>query len=1695
MKCCLMLLNCVNVFFSFFLVNLDAKSLHDRFRHKHRTELNRIQDRQATLDGLIARSDFLVSKIHKLSSKESGALVLLKELPSSYQTLKKEIDHKTKLLAALDKHVIGPLALSTREDDLSQRDKLISAIETTLNDEQRDVGEVFAASPIANGASDTALSQDDDRQLMDQDEHPQNGLLNENGDELQESDECMEVDPKLKESPKRVQQEMEVEGTVQREHVMVGQKPEANKQGMELLSSGIPGAAVNALAHEAALASVDAEPTDKTMETDNAEMKTPSTELERAEVDKEAPATELGTSSTEAETAAAELNTAIDAEVAQIEAFPSDVEAPNTEPKTPNSEVKTVSTEAESPGIQLAASEVEGPDREVESVLQKNAVEMLPLLNYSNSPDIVSQQAEETTVQEDSGKDNKDTVCSAKTMDPGTDQHVEEATPMGNNGEVDQNVCETPEVSPGSDGVSSPLGLESPKSTHNVPSVVSGRGRRQSSLHEQDSKEPGEGSPPPSKVRKLSEDSFPQVSNQESSKVSVYEGSLHLDQLPAEAHKEMPRTMSVDETDREGEWQQQVDSVQKMGTVTSTPISEQGGASPMDSSYTNVDETVEEGMSQSQGKQEEEPLGEGSTPDSSMALPLAKSPNEETKGPVEETKSLIAPLPVPAASESLSGQVSGPASGTLAISHPVKSPTHLGRKRSKSADSPVSGGESSVGSKRRHSESDDISIRSPVGSSMPPGDTSKIPLEREVHDAVGQPDHETEMDVSGMHPPLEETAQKVGGIQSGMAEEAFSPVSSIEDATVSAEDADVNRPTDAACVVQKDSVNADEVNSDRMKERESEVFPLTPKSPEEPVDCSLVESTDAALLSEVYTEVDRVLSPIMEEGPQDLLECDADEQKLDEDAPRETNPADSDKSSAPAVCSGEGEYPEDKQKGLELRDMEAGGSKSSEQQLVDDTTPHSFETKDDKPFSPTKATSPVPSEDEPIPPGTEGDAIDEVEYAPCHLSSPRDRNRSGSKFDSQEPAEVQMDTSASEEATGSEHEELTMDYDTHKCATNEEFSHGEVDNDTAVDEMETEEHAAELIQLQAEDHLPISEELSSANVDHCDASNWQATATGEDEEDSAGEPKRGVGSDKVSLLVNVAEVLSPPAQCAASCNEPVVSAAEVVDSPKETVVPHRESMATPTDPITSPEEPATSPEEPATSSKEPAISPEEPATSPEEPATSPKEPAISSKEPITSPKEPATSPKEPATSPKEPVTSSKEPAISSKEPITSPKEPATSPVTSLVPSPKEPIASPKEPIASPKEPIASPKEPISPPTEPVVSPTEPVASPTEPVASPTEPVASPTEPVASPTEPVVSPTEPVVSPKEPITSLTEHIASPEDVVTTIAEPSTPSSAAEHAAPPSEPPTAGVPVKGEDQTQCEGLDGNQSEVKDDPEPPVDMTLLEEGLLDDLLDETGQVTQGGSEEACELHPADVSLLDDDWSIDRQLAEPAADGERAAEGSDGEAGQKQQGVDYEEMGEKVEQSTANESGSKGVSEEEEGKCAVEGEESVDFRSSLNTSDPSASEQVHKGEESAGSTRETHSSSTAPVPQEPEETNPDQSHSKGVGGTEGNSAIRGLVAYGDSGSSSEDENPEETTSVNPSTQSAMGVQPETGEQLHEGSHGSMPQEAERLNASSSEAAHHSSEGSPSNAGNGQEEMDTSTVAEEDCSEEMDVS
>lgn len=1563
------------------------------------------------MDGLIARSDLLVSKIHKLSSKESGALVLLKELPSSYQTLKKEIEHKTKLLAALDKHVIGPLALSAREDDLSKRDKLISAIETTLNNEQNEVGEVFVASPIANGGSDTALSQDNDSQLMDQDEHPQNGLLNGNGDEPQESNECMEVDPKLKESPKRVQEEMEVEVTVQREHVMVGQKPEADEQGIELLSSGVPGAAVNALTHEEVLSSVDAEPTGKVMETDNAETKTPSTELERAEVDKEAPATELGTSNTEAKTTAAELNTPIDAEVAQIGAFPAGVEAPNTEPKTPNTEMKTVSTEAESPGIQLAASEVGGPDREVESVLQKNAVEMLPLLNYSNSPDIVSQQAEQTTVQEDSAKDSEDTVCSAKTMEPGTDQHTEEATSMGNNGEVDQNVCETPEVSPASDGVSSPLGLESPKSTHNVPSVVSGRGRRQSSLHEQDSEELGEGSPPPSKVRKLSKGSFPQVSNEESSKVSMYEGSLHLDQLPAEAHKEMPRTTSVDETGREGEWQQRVDSAQKMGTVTSTLISEQGSASPMDSSYANIDETVEEGVSQSQGKQEEEPLGEGSTPDSSMALPIAKSPTEETKGPVEEVKSPIAPLPSPAAAEGSSRQVPGPAADTPVIPHPVKSPTYLGRKRSKSADSPVSGGESSVGSKRRHSESSDISIKSPVGSSIPPEDTSKIPLKKEVHDTVGQPDHETEMDVCEMHPPLEETAQKVGGIQSKMAEEAFSPVSSTEDATSSAEDADVNRTADAACVVQKDSITADEVNSERVKERESEVFSLTPKSPEKPVDCSLVESTDAALLSEVYTEVDRVLSPIMEEGPRDLLECDVDEQKLNEDAPHENNPADSDKSSAPAVCSREEEFPEDKQKGLELRDMEAGGSKSSEQQLVDDTTLHSFETRDDKPFNPTKETSPVPSEDEPVPPGTEGDAIDEAEYAPCHLSSPRDRNGSGSKFDSQGPAEVQMDTSASEEAVGSEHEELAMDYDTHKCTTDEDISHGEVDNDTTVDEMETEEHAAELIQLQAEDHLPISEELSSANGGHCDASNWQATATREDKEDIAGEPKLGLGSDEVSSLVNLAEVLSTPAQCAASSNEPLASAAEVADSLKETVVPHRESMATPTEPITSPEELA---------------------TCPEEPTTSPKEPAISSKEPV----------------------------ISSKEPITSPKEPATSPVASLVPSPKEPIASPKEPVTSPKETVTSPKE-----------------------------------PVVSPTEPVASPTELVASPKEPITSLTEHVASPKDAVTTLAEPSTPSSAAEHAALPSEPPTAGVPVEGEDQTQCEGLDGDQSEVKGDPEPPVDVTPLEEGLLDDLLDETGQATQGGSEEGHELHPADISLLDDDWSIDRQLAEPAADGERANDGSDGEAEQKQQGADYEEVGEKVEQSIANESGAKGVSEEEESKCGVEGEESVDCRSSLNTSDPSASEQVHEGEESAGSAREAHSSSTVPVAQEPEEPNPDQSHGKGMGGTSGNSPIRGLVAYGDSGSSSEDENTEETTSVNPSTQSAVGVQPETGEQLHEGSHGNMPQEAERLNVSSSEPARQNSEGSPSNAGNGQEEMDTSTVAEEDCLEEMDVS
>ena len=303
------------------------------------------------------------------------------------------------------------------------------------------------------------------------------------------------------------------------------------------------------------------------------------------------------------------------------------------------------------------------------------------------------------------------------------------------------------------------------------------------------------------------------------------------------------------------------------------------------------------------------------------------------------------------------------------------------------------------------------------------------------------------------------------------------------------------------------------------------------------------------------------------------------------------------------------------------------------------------------------------------------------------------------------------------------------------------------------------------------------------------------------------------------------------------------------------------------------------------------------------------------------------------------------------------------------------------------------------------------------------------------------------------------------------------------------------MEGEDQTQYEDFDASESEVKDDSQPTVDVSPLEEGLLDDLLDETGQVTSGSGEEAYQLHPADDSLLDDDGSVDGQSAEPATDGERVEEESNQDAGQRQQGADYEEMEEKAKPLAADESGAKDASEREESKCAIEGEESVDFRYSLNTSDPSTSEQLHQEEEVVGSAMEAHGQySGTPVAQEPEDAIPDKPVHKEVGETSEKSVIRGLVAYGDSGSSSEDENTEEAASSNAYAASAVGVQPETGEQLHEGSHGNQSQEAERPPSSTGEAVQQNREGSPSDAGNGEEEMDTSTVREEDCSEEMDL-
>ena len=1628
------LFQCVCLFF----VDLDAKSLHDRFRHKHRTELNRIQDRQATLDGLIARSDLLVSKLHKLGSKESSALVLLKELPSSYQMLKKEIKHKTELLATLDKHLIGPLALSAKELDLNERDNLISAIETTLNDEQREASGVPVASPITNSTSDAAPLQDEYQSMMDQDRHPQNGgEQNEEGygpraHTAAEVGECMEVDPKVQDSSTAVHHDMEVDAVGVQEPVIEGQRPEVGGQGTELLSSSVPGTTAEALVQQADSICVDA-----AMETDTAEMKAPSEELNGADARVKTPTTEFEASNAETKAAGDEGETTnTDVEEAQTKVLPVDVDALNTESVTSKAEVVTTTTDAESSGIQSTTPDTEGHDKEVERVLQENAVEMSPLQNYTNSPDVVLQQANTSSAQEESGKESEVTVCSTSAVMQGVEQHAIESTAARSDGEVERNVCETPEVSPASDGVSSPLGLESPKSTRNDPSLVPIRVRRRTSSREQGTQEQGEDSPPPTKMRKLSVDSFPQVGKEEDIEVPAHDDSLHSDQLPAiDEDKEVPRTMNVDGADGDGEQEQQLGPVQDDRT-TSPPDSEQGEASPMDVSCTNVNDTVEEGVLQSPGKQEDEPSNVETTSDMSTVGTLAKSPVEETKSPVEEAKRPLAPLVSPPASGGSSEQVSEPAVAALTSPEPLKSPTYYTRKRSKSADTPVSGVEGSVGAKRRSSESGTSDIKSPVGSTMPSQGTSELRSEGEVHDATGQLDHGTKMDVSESSPSPEALPLKAGGNQSPVAEEPFSPVSSTEDATSSAAGADMNRAADDGALAQEDSSKIGaEVSDEGIEEKEGKVAAIAAKSPEETVERCFVESTDAALLSETYTEVDRALSPILEEESQDLLESDAKEEKLDEAVSQDQSPTCVDNASAPALCT-EGES----------RDARSSGSMSSLQQLVDDTTAQRIESrsssvdaKEDKYLS--KGASPVPSEEEPVPPGTESDALEEAESATYHLSSLRGRSSSGSGFGSQGPAEVQMDTSASEIAPGGEDEELLMEDDTRECVSDEDLSQDKVSSDAMVDEMETEEHGTEVTQQQAEGLGNILEEPSSANVDSCDAKYGETATPGEGrEEDFASDPENLLDSEESPTPINPG-VVTTPTQCVASLPESLASAAELLSSPNEAVVSD-------TRPITPLQVAVTSPTEHTTST--------EPITYTKEATASPTQPIHSPNSPVKSPEETVTSPKEPVTSPEELITSTEEPITSTKEPISSPEEPIT--------SPKEYITSPREPITSPKEPITSPKEPI---------------------AFPREPITSPKEPITSPKEPIASPEEPIASPREPITSPAEDSSTPEEPVTTVTEPSTSSGAGEQANSHSHMPTAVIPA------EDEGQKG--------PESPVDVSPLEEALLDDLLDETGQVTQGGSEEVHELQPSDISLLDDDWSSDQQLAEPAAVNEEGKSSSDGNTNSEQQGPDYRKVDEEIEQSTAKEPGTKGSSDEGERTCTAE-EESVDLGYSLNALDPSTSEQKHTEEEAAELDKEAErSSATAPTVQEPGESSPDQSESKEMSGSSGNAAVRGLVAYGDSGSSSEEDNFEESASSNP-TQSAVSVQPETGEQLLEGSRGNIPEETDRLTSSGgSEAATQKSDGSTpdevASAGNGQEDMDTSTVEEEDCSEEMDLS
>ena len=136
--------------------------MYDRFRSRHRQELDSIQNKQANLDGLVSRADVLTKKIQKFKIRKSNSKVILTEMPDRFRALKSKLESKSHVLAVLDAHMTEWIREAPQPDIGDDYD--ITKIEASIHsgkDNMQDAMDTQATSQVADLSDEGRMSGDE----------------------------------------------------------------------------------------------------------------------------------------------------------------------------------------------------------------------------------------------------------------------------------------------------------------------------------------------------------------------------------------------------------------------------------------------------------------------------------------------------------------------------------------------------------------------------------------------------------------------------------------------------------------------------------------------------------------------------------------------------------------------------------------------------------------------------------------------------------------------------------------------------------------------------------------------------------------------------------------------------------------------------------------------------------------------------------------------------------------------------------------------------------------------------------------------------------------------------------------------------------------------------------------------------------------------------------------------------------------------------------------------------------------------------------------------------------------------------------------------------------------------------------------------------------------------------------------------